>query len=149
MEIVASLRVVDEVFVEECLEQKRDYIVEHGADVLVMGDDWAGKFDGSRATSARSSTCPARRRCRPPRSSSTSPPWAPEAGAGPGGQAREASSFLRARQSSYRGSRPCSRACDRVGAAASLGDSSGSRPSGKARPSSGSSGWMPCSRVGA
>jgi glycerol-3-phosphate cytidylyltransferase len=45
MEIVASLRVVDEVFVEESLEQKRDYIVEHEADVLVMGDDWAGKFD--------------------------------------------------------------------------------------------------------
>ena len=36
---------VDAVFVEESLEQKRDYIVEHGADVLVMGDDWAGKFD--------------------------------------------------------------------------------------------------------
>ncbi|HQV83934.1 MAG TPA: adenylyltransferase/cytidyltransferase family protein [Ornithinibacter sp.] len=45
MEIVASLRVVDEVFVEESLEQKRDYIIEHGADVLVMGDDWTGKFD--------------------------------------------------------------------------------------------------------
>ena len=45
MEIVASLRVVDEVFVEESLEQKRDYIVEHEAGVLVMGDDWAGKFD--------------------------------------------------------------------------------------------------------
>ena len=45
MEIVASLRVVDEVFVEESLEQKRDYIVEHEADVLVMGDDWAGRFD--------------------------------------------------------------------------------------------------------
>ena len=45
MEIVASLRVVDEVFVEESLEQKRDYILEHGADVLVMGDDWTGKFD--------------------------------------------------------------------------------------------------------
>ena len=34
-----------QVFVEESLEQKRDYILEHGADVLVMGDDWAGKFD--------------------------------------------------------------------------------------------------------
>lgn len=45
MEIVAALRVVDAVFVEESLELKRDYIVEHGADVLVMGDDWAGKFD--------------------------------------------------------------------------------------------------------
>jgi len=43
--IVGALKVVDEVFVEESLEQKRDYIVEHGADVLVMGDDWAGKFD--------------------------------------------------------------------------------------------------------
>ncbi|EON24619.1 glycerol-3-phosphate cytidylyltransferase [Nocardioides sp. CF8] len=43
--IVAALRVVDEVFVEESLEAKRDYIVDHGADVLVMGDDWAGKFD--------------------------------------------------------------------------------------------------------
>lgn len=45
MEIVASLRVVDEVFVEESLEQKRDYILRYHADVLVMGDDWAGKFD--------------------------------------------------------------------------------------------------------
>ena len=45
LEIVSALRVVDEVFVEESLELKRDYIVEHGADVLVMGDDWAGKFD--------------------------------------------------------------------------------------------------------
>jgi glycerol-3-phosphate cytidylyltransferase len=45
LEIVASLRVVDAVFVEESLEKKRDYILEHGADVLVMGDDWAGKFD--------------------------------------------------------------------------------------------------------
>ena len=43
--IVGALKVVDEVFVEESLEQKRDYILEHGADVLVMGDDWAGKFD--------------------------------------------------------------------------------------------------------
>ena len=45
MEIVAALRAVDDVFLEESLEQKRDYILEHGADVLVMGDDWEGKFD--------------------------------------------------------------------------------------------------------
>ncbi|HET8599755.1 MAG TPA: adenylyltransferase/cytidyltransferase family protein [Segeticoccus sp.] len=45
LEIVGALRVVDAVFVEESLEQKRDYILEHGADVLVMGDDWKGKFD--------------------------------------------------------------------------------------------------------
>jgi glycerol-3-phosphate cytidylyltransferase len=45
MEIVRALRVVDHVFVEESLEQKREYILEHAADVLVMGDDWSGKFD--------------------------------------------------------------------------------------------------------
>lgn len=45
MEIVRSLRCVSDVFVEESLEQKRDYILEHHADVLVMGDDWTGRFD--------------------------------------------------------------------------------------------------------
>ena len=45
IEIVSALKCVDEVFVEESLEQKRDYILQFGADVLVMGDDWAGKFD--------------------------------------------------------------------------------------------------------
>ena len=45
LEIVSSLKMVDEVFVEESLEKKRDYILEHEAQVLVMGDDWAGKFD--------------------------------------------------------------------------------------------------------
>lgn len=45
MEIVASLKCVDDVFLEESLEKKRDYILEHGAKVLVMGDDWAGRFD--------------------------------------------------------------------------------------------------------
>jgi glycerol-3-phosphate cytidylyltransferase len=45
LEIVASLKVVDDVFLEESLEQKREYVLAHGADILVMGDDWAGKFD--------------------------------------------------------------------------------------------------------
>ncbi|QNN51916.1 adenylyltransferase/cytidyltransferase family protein [Nocardioides mesophilus] len=45
LEIVASLKPVDEVFVEESLEQKREYILAYSADVLVMGDDWAGRFD--------------------------------------------------------------------------------------------------------
>jgi choline-phosphate cytidylyltransferase len=48
MAIVASLRMVDEVFVEESLELKRDYIERYAADVLVMGDDWEGKFDEFR-----------------------------------------------------------------------------------------------------
>ena len=45
LEIIAALRMVDEVFVEESLEQKREYIERFDADVLVMGDDWRGKFD--------------------------------------------------------------------------------------------------------
>jgi glycerol-3-phosphate cytidylyltransferase len=43
--IVAALRCVAEVFPEESLEQKREYIQRHGAHVLVMDDDWAGKLD--------------------------------------------------------------------------------------------------------
>jgi glycerol-3-phosphate cytidylyltransferase len=46
--IVAALKPVDEVFVEESLELKRDYITKYEADVLVMGDDWAGRFDDLR-----------------------------------------------------------------------------------------------------
>lgn len=45
MEIVGALKCVDGVFVEESLEQKRDYLIEHGADVLAMGNDWEGRFD--------------------------------------------------------------------------------------------------------
>ena len=45
LEIVRALKPVDEVFLEESLEQKREYLLAYGADVLVMGDDWAGKFD--------------------------------------------------------------------------------------------------------
>ena len=45
LEIVAALKPVDEVFVEESLELKRAYIQQYDASVLVMGDDWAGKFD--------------------------------------------------------------------------------------------------------
>lgn len=45
LEIVASLRDVDDVFVEESLDLKREYILEHKADILTMGDDWKGRFD--------------------------------------------------------------------------------------------------------
>ena len=45
LEIVANVKAVDEVFIEESLEQKRDYVLQHRADILVMGDDWLGKFD--------------------------------------------------------------------------------------------------------
>jgi glycerol-3-phosphate cytidylyltransferase-like family protein len=36
---------VDQTFYEESLEEKERYVTEYGADILVMGDDWAGKFD--------------------------------------------------------------------------------------------------------
>ena len=48
IQIIRALRSVDEVFLEESLEAKREYLVAHEADVLVMGDDWAGKFDEFR-----------------------------------------------------------------------------------------------------
>lgn len=44
-EILRSLECVDAVFAEESLAAKREYLLEHRADVLVMGDDWAGRFD--------------------------------------------------------------------------------------------------------
>jgi glycerol-3-phosphate cytidylyltransferase len=43
--IVAAMRCVDDVFLEESLEFKRDYIKKYEADILVMGEDWKGKFD--------------------------------------------------------------------------------------------------------
>ena len=43
--IVESIRFVDEVFVEDALELKRQYLLDHRADILVMGDDWEGRFD--------------------------------------------------------------------------------------------------------
>ncbi len=36
---------VDEVFIEESLELKAEYVQQFQADLLVMGDDWAGRFD--------------------------------------------------------------------------------------------------------
>lgn len=45
MRLVAALRCVDDVFLEESLERKREYLVSHRADVLAMGDDWKGRFD--------------------------------------------------------------------------------------------------------
>lgn len=43
--ILKALRCVDGVFLEHSLEEKRRYLLEQNADVLVMGDDWKGKFD--------------------------------------------------------------------------------------------------------
>jgi glycerol-3-phosphate cytidylyltransferase len=45
LEIVKSIRYVDEVIPESSWEQKVEDIRKHQIDVFTMGDDWAGKFD--------------------------------------------------------------------------------------------------------
>lgn len=45
MNIINNIKIVDEVFLEESLELKKDYILKYNADILIMGDDWEGKFD--------------------------------------------------------------------------------------------------------
>lgn len=45
LEIIKNIRFVDKVFYEHSLEKKRKYLLEYNADILVMGDDWKGKFD--------------------------------------------------------------------------------------------------------
>lgn len=45
VEIIRALRCVDSTFLEDSLELKREYILEQAADVLIMGNDWEGKFD--------------------------------------------------------------------------------------------------------
>ena len=45
MKIIQNLRCVDSVFLEESLALKAEYIARYGADILVMGDDWQGRFD--------------------------------------------------------------------------------------------------------
>jgi glycerol-3-phosphate cytidylyltransferase len=47
-QIIRAIRYVDDVFFEESLERKREYIQRYNANVLVMGNDWAGKFDEMR-----------------------------------------------------------------------------------------------------
>ncbi len=45
IKIIGSLKFVDETFLEESLELKEEYLKKYNADILVMGDDWKGKFD--------------------------------------------------------------------------------------------------------
>jgi len=45
VELVAAMKCVDQVFLEESLEKKREYIRQYEANILVMGDDWEGRFD--------------------------------------------------------------------------------------------------------
>lgn len=43
--VIEDARLGDEIFKEESLEMKDDYVVYTGAEILMMGDDWVGKFD--------------------------------------------------------------------------------------------------------
>lgn len=45
MEIIKSLSFVDDVLIEETWDQKKRDIITNKVTTLVMGDDWAGKFD--------------------------------------------------------------------------------------------------------
>jgi len=45
IKIINGLRYVNFCFKEESLELKREYIIKYNADILIMGDDWEGKFD--------------------------------------------------------------------------------------------------------
>ena len=49
MEIISMIKGVDRVFLEESLELKGSYLRKFGADILVMGDDWRGKFDNYKS----------------------------------------------------------------------------------------------------
>jgi len=44
-EIVRAIRYVDQVIEERCWEQKVCDIKDYDVDILVMGEDWKGKFD--------------------------------------------------------------------------------------------------------
>jgi glycerol-3-phosphate cytidylyltransferase len=44
-QIVAAIKHVDLVIPEETWEQKKSDIKKYKVDILVMGDDWQGKFD--------------------------------------------------------------------------------------------------------
>ncbi|WP_319026077.1 glycerol-3-phosphate cytidylyltransferase [Pseudomonas putida] len=43
--VLEAVQYVDEVFPESTWEQKIEDVRRYGADVFVMGDDWAGQFD--------------------------------------------------------------------------------------------------------
>lgn len=48
MKIVGALKCVDQVFLEQSMELKQEYIDNYNADLLVMGDDWSGHFKMER-----------------------------------------------------------------------------------------------------
>ena len=49
IEIIKNIKCVDEVFLEESLEQKENYIRNYKADIFIIGDDWKGNFDNMKS----------------------------------------------------------------------------------------------------
>ena len=49
LEIVSMVKGVDDVFLEESLDLKKQYLLEHEASIMVIGDDWKGQFDDCRS----------------------------------------------------------------------------------------------------
>lgn len=45
VEIIKSIKYVDEVFIEESLEKKLEYCLKYNADILIMGNDHIGTFN--------------------------------------------------------------------------------------------------------
>ena len=45
VEIIKSIKYVDEVFIEESLEKKLEYCLKYNADILIMGNDNIGSFN--------------------------------------------------------------------------------------------------------
>jgi glycerol-3-phosphate cytidylyltransferase len=43
--MIRCMQYGDEIFKEESLELKNEYVIETGAEILMMGDDWVGAFD--------------------------------------------------------------------------------------------------------
>ena len=44
-DVIREANYGDEIFKEESLELKNDYVLQTGAKILMMGDDWLGEFD--------------------------------------------------------------------------------------------------------
>ncbi len=45
VEILESIKYVDEIIIENSWEQKESDVVKHNIDTFVIGDDWKGEFD--------------------------------------------------------------------------------------------------------
>lgn len=57
-QVLEGIGYVDGIFPEETWEQKAKDIQKYNADILVMGDDWKGKFDGFKTVKCKVMTLP-------------------------------------------------------------------------------------------